>query len=102
MPMTIAQEPAGDPGLQTLKRPETCSVCGKRFHVRVPRAMLDSAPAYPFCHVILHGDPIHAHMVYVDKHGTIRGGQSSTSIQIDRTSATFQQLVTWWSLPDGE
>jgi hypothetical protein len=28
----------------------------------------------------------------------VRGSESSKSIQIDRTSATFQEIVKWWSM----
>ncbi|HME52575.1 MAG TPA: hypothetical protein VKM55_10180 [Candidatus Lokiarchaeia archaeon] len=38
-------------------------------------------------------NPIHAHFVYVDKNGTVRGSESSQSIQIDRTFSNFQELV---------
>ncbi|MHA1682421.1 MAG: hypothetical protein ACTSUE_15900 [Promethearchaeota archaeon] len=82
----------------SLKLPTRCSVCGQEFKVHVTSMMLDEAPSYPFPHVILHGSPIHAHVVYIDKQGRVRGGMSSTSLQIDKTSSTFQELVKWWTL----
>ena len=96
--MTVSTAVDGiDDGLATLRGSCKCRTCGKAFTVRVQAEVLANAPSYPFCHLILHGNPIHAHVVYIDKNGTVRGGESSSSIQIDRDSSTFQELVRWWS-----
>ncbi|MHA1371911.1 MAG: hypothetical protein ACTSRA_19605 [Promethearchaeota archaeon] len=92
------QHAVEDLEIQRLRTVTRCRVCGKEFRVNVPRNQLEKAECYPFMHLILHGNPLHAHAVYIDRHGAIRGAQSSTSMQIDRTSATFQQLVIWWSM----
>ncbi|MHA1792343.1 MAG: hypothetical protein ACTSVI_06835 [Promethearchaeota archaeon] len=86
--------------IKVLRSSTTCSVCGKKFKVLVKKEVLENSNAYPFTHVILHGNPLHAHVIYIDKNGAIRGRQSSNSLQIDRTSSTFQELVKWWSIPD--
>jgi hypothetical protein len=87
-----------DNGLITLKATSRCAACGKAFRVRLPVATITNAAKYPVCHVILHGNPIHAHVVYIDANGVVRGNEASDSIQIDRTSATFQELVRWWTM----
>jgi hypothetical protein len=33
---------------------------------------ITNAPKYPVCHLILHGNPIHAFVVYIDANGKIR------------------------------
>ena len=86
-----------DYGLAKLRSPTTCRICGKSFNVHVSKEMLENAPCYPFMHVIMHGDPIHVHLLYIDKNGAIRGGESSSSIQIDRTSSTFQTMLDLWA-----
>ncbi|MBD3187372.1 hypothetical protein GF325_11125 [Candidatus Bathyarchaeota archaeon] len=86
------------PRVTSLRFPTRCAVCGREFKVHVSKSEMENAKAYPFPHIILHGNPIHAHIVYVDKHGSVRGGGSSTSLQIDKTSATFQELVKWWTM----
>jgi hypothetical protein len=35
------------------------------------------------CHLILHGNPLHAFVVYIDANGVVRGNEVSDSIQID-------------------
>ncbi|MFX0100331.1 MAG: hypothetical protein ACFFCS_12185 [Candidatus Hodarchaeota archaeon] len=84
-------------GLAKLRSPTTCRICGKSFNVHVSKEMLDNAPCYPFMHVIMHGNPVHVHLLYIDKNGSIRGGESSCSIQIDRTSSTFQNVLELWA-----
>jgi|SRR5271157_865167 len=86
------------PLVQSLRLESTCDICHQVFKVQVSAAEMADAKRYPFAHLILHGNPIHALVVYVDKHGSVRGSESSQSIQIDRTSATFQELVKWWSM----
>jgi hypothetical protein len=86
-----------DHGLITLKATSRCAACGKAFRVQLPVAAITNAPKYPVCHLILHGNPIHAFVVYIDANGVVRGNEASDSIQIDRTSATFQELVRWWT-----
>lgn len=95
---TKAERVAVDPELLSLRHRTTCRTCGASFTVSVTSEMMASARGYPFPHVLLHGSPIHAHVVYVDKNGSIRGSESSESIQIDKTSATFQELVRWWAM----
>jgi hypothetical protein len=71
--------------------------------VKVNAQELAGAKQYPFTHIIVHGSPIHCLVVYVDRSGTVRGADPSKSVQIDRTAATFQQLVKWWAMrADGE
>ena len=81
------------PIVQPLKLESTCDICHQVFKVQVSAAELADARRYPFVHLILHGNPIHALIVYVDKHGSVRGSESSQSIQIDRTSLTFQETI---------
>ncbi|HME51795.1 MAG TPA: hypothetical protein VKM55_06230 [Candidatus Lokiarchaeia archaeon] len=87
-----------EPIIHSLRLETSCDICHLSFKVHVSAAELINAKRYPFCHLILHGNPIHALAVYVDKHGVVRGSESSQSIQIDRTSSTFQELVKWWSM----
>ncbi len=84
--------------VQTLRLQTRCEICGEMFTVKVASDELAAAKRYPFTHLILHGNPIHCHVVYVDNRGAVRGSESSKSIQIDRTSATFQELVKWWTM----
>jgi hypothetical protein len=84
--------------VQALRLQSKCDICGQSFTVKVNAQELADATRYPFTHLILHGNPIHCLVVYVDKHGAVRGAESSRSIQIDRTSATFQELVKWWTM----
>ncbi len=71
--------------VQTLRLQTKCEICGESFTVKVNAQELADAKRYPFTHLILHGNPIHCHVVYVDKQGAVRGSESSKSIQIDRT-----------------
>nr|MDO8085254.1 hypothetical protein [Candidatus Sigynarchaeum springense] len=81
--------------VQALRVQSTCDICKKTFTVKVSAAELADATHYPFAHLILHGNPIHCLTVYVDKNGAVRCSESSKSLQIDRTSATFAELVKW-------
>nr|MDO8112100.1 hypothetical protein [Candidatus Sigynarchaeota archaeon] len=98
--MTQARLPLNRPApiVKALLFTSKCEICGQVFKARVSSAELAGAAKYPFCHLILHGSPIHALAIYVDSNGSVRATDSSKSIQIDRTSATFQELVRWWGM----
>nr|MDO8114976.1 hypothetical protein [Candidatus Sigynarchaeota archaeon] len=98
--MTQTTLPLGSPVsiVKALLLTSKCEICGQVFKARVSSAELAGAAKYPFCHVILHGNPIHVLAIYVDNNGSVRAIDSSKSIQIDRTSATFQELVRWWGM----
>ena len=66
----------------SLRMPSKCPSCGKSIHVQVPSTLLQNASHYPVCHLILHGNPTHAFMVYIDAYGVVRGSEATTSIQI--------------------
>ena len=84
--------------VQVLRLQSTCDICRRAFTVQVSAAELAAASHYPFAHLILHGSPIHCLTVYVDKNGAVRASESSRSMQIDRTSSTFAELVKWWAM----
>jgi len=84
--------------VHSLRIQSTCNICKRAFTVKVSAAELADATHYPFAHLILHGNPIHCLTVYVDKNGAVRCSESSKSLQIDRTSATFAELVKWWAM----
>ena len=84
--------------VQSLRVQSTCDICKQTFTVKVSAAELADATHYPFAHLILHGSPIHCLTVYVDKNGAVHCSESSKSMQIDRTSATFAELVKWWAM----
>ena len=62
--------------------PSKCPSCGRAIRVTVPSDLLRNALHYPVCHLILHGNPTHAFMVYIDAYGVVRGSEATSSIQI--------------------
>jgi hypothetical protein len=76
-----------------------CPICQKKIDIQVEKNRLDNVSKYPFPHIVIHGHPIHAIIVYVDKNLQIRGWEQAESIQFSRDSRTFGQILKKWSNP---
>ena len=85
---------------QNAKNHHTCPLCGEKIEIGFERGVLSKISEddnYPFPHIHLHGNPLHAILCYVDKHSVVRGVGSVRSIEVSRDSDTFQQFMKKWS-----
>ena len=78
---------------------KTCPICQAKISFKIEQKFFENASHYPFPHVFLHGNPIHALIAYVDKDHKVRGFESVKSVQLHRDSTTFTQLLQKWSDP---
>ena len=78
---------------------QKCPVCHKEIHFGVEHGILEKVNRYPYPHIILHGNPLHALVVYIDADFRIRGIETAQSIEIQRNSETFSQIIKKWSNP---
>ena len=76
-----------------------CPVCAKRIKFGVERTILENTDKYPFTHIVLHGNPVHALIAYIDANMTVRGIEASQSVEISRDGDTFGQILRNWSNP---
>ncbi len=83
----------------TSKFARQCPQCGELITFGIEQQDLEAQKNFPFPHVILHGNPIHCLIVYVDANFKVRGTESASSIEITRDQATFGQLIKKWSNP---
>ena len=60
---------------------------------------LNEVQKFPYPHIHLHGNPLHAMLVYIDKDHKIRNKGVINSIEISRDSETFNHLMRKWSNP---
>ena len=78
---------------------QKCPICQKKISFGVELGFLDNVKRYPYPHMILHGNPLHALIVYIDADFRIRGIETACSIEIQRNSETFSQIMKKWSNP---
>ena len=78
---------------------QECPVCNKKIRFGVELGFLESVKRFPYPHIILHGNPIHALVVYIDADFRVRSIETVRSIEIQRDSDTFSQIVKKWSNP---
>lgn len=76
-----------------------CPICGEKQKVGVEFGLLQDVKNFPFSHIYLHGEPLHALVVYLDKQFQVRGAEACASIDIKKESNTLQQVVKKWSNP---
>jgi hypothetical protein len=77
----------------------TCPICSHHLKINMDRALFAQATMFPVSHLVLHGTPLHALIVYLDADFKVRGAEGCHSIEIVRDSASFSQLVKIWSNP---
>ena len=85
-----------------VKNYHECPLCKEKFELGIEWDTLQKLhddKFFPYPHIHLHGDPIHAMLVYIDKDMCIRGISKIKSIEISRDSVTFQQIMKKWSNP---
>jgi hypothetical protein len=76
-----------------------CQTCGKELKFGIEQRVLSEITNFPFAHAIIHGNPLHCMVVYIDKNFHVRGGEIVNSLEILRDQETFGQLLKKWSNP---
>lgn len=76
-----------------------CPICRKAIKFGVERSILANTAKFPLSHIILHGTPLHALIVYIDANFTVRGEEGCESIEVLQKSETLNQLLKKWSNP---
>ncbi len=87
---------------QTLNIAHECPLCKEKILLGVELdtlQQLNQAQYFPYPHIHLHGNPLHAMLCYIDKDLKVRNTGVIKSIEISRDSETFNQLVKKWSNP---
>ena len=87
---------------QNAKNIHLCPQCGDKIEIGVEFETLkelNDISQFPYPHIHLHGEPLHAMLCYIDKHMTIRSITVIKSVEISRNSETFMQLMRKWTNP---
>ena len=78
---------------------EKCPMCGQKIEIAIDPKYIENRSHYPYKHIIIHGKPLHALELYIDKNGAVRGMDATESVQFDRKSQTFEEFMKLWSNP---
>ena len=76
-----------------------CPTCKRKIKIGIEQSYKNSINRFPYPHIVLHGNPLHALIVYLDSDFKVRGFEHAESIEIERNSETFNQLLKKWSNP---
>lgn len=83
-----------------ISKNHTCPICKKGLQIGVEnRTINDYKRNGMFSHIILHGNPLHAMIVYRDWNNAVRTVECSKSIEISRDQKTFSEILRKWSNP---
>lgn len=87
---------------QNLENFYVCPFCKEKFEIGIEYKTLKElceSDKFPYGHIHLHGNPLHAMLCYIDKNLNVRGIGVVKSIEISRDSDTFKQLMEKWANP---
>ena len=79
-----------------------CPICKKRVEIGVEKSVLkqlEEEEVFPYPHLHIHGDPLHAALFYIDRDLKVRSCSTIKSIEFSRDLGTFQELLKKWSNP---
>lgn len=84
---------------KVIKYQITCPICKEKQTIGVEIGFLKSVQEFPFSHIHIHGRPIHALILYIDKQFMNRGIEGCDSIEVNKDGGTFQEILKKWSNP---
>ncbi len=94
--MTISRDPKSIQNVkQKVKNVHECPACGEKNEIGIELDILNEfneEHRFPYAHLNLHGDPLHAVIFYMNRHLTVRGTQVVKSVELSRDSSTFNQI----------
>lgn len=79
-----------------------CPICNKKIKIGIEKSILEvleDEESYPYPHLHIHGDPLHAVIFYIDRDLRVRSTSAIRSLEFSRDSHTFQELLKKWSNP---
>ncbi len=76
-----------------------CPVCNEDLEFGVELSVLNAIKQFPFAHIHLHGNPLHGMIIYIDANFKVRSVEPCESIEVNRDSQTFSQMLSKWSNP---
>ena len=77
-----------------------CPLCGEKFEIGIENKtliQLKERDYFPYPHIHLHGNPLHAMLCYIDANLCIRNVSVIRSIEVSRDSDTLSQIMKKWS-----
>lgn len=87
---------------QNIKNVQVCPLYKERIEIGMETDILKELSEYekfPYPHIHLHGNPLHAMLCYIDRNLNIRSIGVIKSIEISRNFDTFKQFLMKWSNP---
>ncbi len=87
---------------QNVKNIQVCPLCKEKIEIGIEMDTLKELSEYerfPYPHIHLHGNPLHAMLCYIDKNLKVRSVGVIKSIEISRNYDTFKQFMMKWSNP---
>lgn len=84
---------------KSIKIHQKCPICNEKLNISIDPSYISNIEHFPFAHVLIHGEPLHAIMLYIDSNFSVRGFECVESLQFSRNSNTFSQIVHQWSNP---
>lgn len=71
---------------KTIYRPKNqvlCPICHKYLQTNINPEIISTIDYFPFPHIIVHGNPTHGLIVYIDSDGKVRARESAHSVQVE-------------------
>lgn len=73
-----------------------CPVCGEEIKHSISQEDLAKITRFPFSHAVLHGNPLHVALVYIDAQCRVRGVEAVKSVEIAKGSQALQEILRKW------
>jgi len=79
-----------------------CPICNEKIEIGIEKSVLEQLEQeemFPYPHLHIHGSPLHAVLLYIDRQMKVRSCSAIQSLELSRDSNTFQELLKKWANP---
>jgi hypothetical protein len=87
---------------ERIRNTHICPECHQKINLGIERETLkelNEQERFPYPHIHIHGNPLHAMLCYIDKDLRVRSTSVIKSIEISRDSSSFNEFFKKWSNP---
>ncbi len=84
---------------KTARMATRCPICGESLSVAVELSTIQKATHFPYPHVLIHGNPLHALIVYLDADFQARDEQGCEAVNLNLIAPSFNECLLKWSNP---
>ncbi len=84
---------------KSAKMSTLCPICGEKVLVAVELSTIAKTVHFPYPHIVIHGSPLHAVIIYLDADFQAHDEQGCENVNLNLVASSFSECLMKWSNP---